>query len=713
DLITKINTQSLSFIFEKNDLLINQLPVNFKGNFSFLSNGYDMNFDVQSEATQLYNVLTALPIEYIQHFKKVDLKGTADMYLNLSGKYIAETNTMPGLTAAIGIRSGFIKEEKAPAPISNLFLNFQAKLPSFDKEQMEIAVDSLFFNIDKDYFSTVTRIKGFSKPHIYTKTDANISLEKWNKALGELPFTVKGNLGMQLNANGYWAEKVVQRNLRKQDTITSSIPVFDGKLALQNGYFKWANLPKAIENIYCSVKANCKDSIYQHAELQIDSVHLQAGSNFVKGKATLKGKQQWHTQAKFDGNLALQELKDIIHLPGYELGGNISLQMLVNGILAIEKQVYPIAKAHIEWQNGLLKTPYYPNAIEKIQVETDIVSKSNSPKQVSIAVKPIAFSFENQPFTLKANLSNLNNLKYDLSSKGKIDIGKIYKVFAYQGWDVQGIIATNLQLKGLQSDATAGLYEKLTNKGFIKVQNLWLNSYLYPHPFVISNGKFSFLQDKCWFDSVQARYQKSDFGVKGYVTNMVNYWLKNETIEGGFEVYSNNLAVDEFMAFAETQTGISTKNATKEGVIMLPKNMHLSLVAHAKKVNYMGLGIQNLEGNVKVEKGKLLLKNTSFSVAGANANMEGSYQSLSPWKAQFDYQVKLDNFDIQRVYKEVTLIQQLASSTKFIKGNASLNYLLSGKINKEMMPIFPSLKGNGSIEATNVSILGMKLFTAV
>jgi AsmA protein len=42
DLITKINTQSLALVFEKNNLKINRLPIAFNGKLEFLPNGYNI-----------------------------------------------------------------------------------------------------------------------------------------------------------------------------------------------------------------------------------------------------------------------------------------------------------------------------------------------------------------------------------------------------------------------------------------------------------------------------------------------------------------------------------------------------------------------------------------------------------------------------------------------------------------------------------------------
>jgi len=61
DLVTKINTNSLALLFEKNDLTINQLPVAFTGRFEFLKNGYDMDFKLKSTDSDLHDIFTAMP----------------------------------------------------------------------------------------------------------------------------------------------------------------------------------------------------------------------------------------------------------------------------------------------------------------------------------------------------------------------------------------------------------------------------------------------------------------------------------------------------------------------------------------------------------------------------------------------------------------------------------------------------------------------------
>src|SRR6218665_2259195 len=95
DLITKINTNSLAFVFQQNNLKINKLPVEFRGKFDFLSNGYDMDFNIKSEDSKLNDFFTALPPKYVTWLDKSKVKGSTDLLLTLKGKYIASKNQKP------------------------------------------------------------------------------------------------------------------------------------------------------------------------------------------------------------------------------------------------------------------------------------------------------------------------------------------------------------------------------------------------------------------------------------------------------------------------------------------------------------------------------------------------------------------------------------------------------------------------------------------
>ncbi|MFI5124273.1 MAG: AsmA family protein, partial [Chitinophagales bacterium] len=135
DLITRVNTQTLALIFQKNDLQMNKLALQFSGKLDFLSNGYDMDFSLASKQADLYQLITALPPEYIAWLQKTTVKGVVDLRLNLKGRYIASSREMPDLGLKLNLKDGFIAYENAKLPVSNLKGEAEIQLPRLDPEQ--------------------------------------------------------------------------------------------------------------------------------------------------------------------------------------------------------------------------------------------------------------------------------------------------------------------------------------------------------------------------------------------------------------------------------------------------------------------------------------------------------------------------------------------------------------------------------------------------
>ncbi len=265
DLVTKINTNSLALIFERNQLLINQLPVDFTGQFSFLKDGYAMDFQLRSKDSNLHDIFTALPPDMITWLDKTEVKGYGDIEASLKGKYIVATNTMPDLLFDLKIRDGYIANAQAPAPVRNLYLDFHTRLPGLNTDSLRLTVDSAFFNLDKDYFSAILRTKGLKTPWISAKIRSEMDLEKWDRAFGFAPADLKGRLSVQLQAEGQYATRIEHTSMlrtTKTDTVITSIPHFTLLSSLKNGFLKFPSRPQAVRDINFDLDAGCPDNDY-------------------------------------------------------------------------------------------------------------------------------------------------------------------------------------------------------------------------------------------------------------------------------------------------------------------------------------------------------------------------------------------------------------------------------------------------------------------
>ncbi|HEY4323173.1 MAG TPA: AsmA-like C-terminal region-containing protein [Mucilaginibacter sp.] len=716
DLVTKMNTKSLSFSFQKNDLLINQMPVKFIGKFSFLKNGYDMDFKISSNESDLHDMVTALPPQYLKWLDNAEVKGVGNLQLELAGRYIAADSTLPSLSMKVAVRNGYINYQKSPVPISNLYVNFETKVPGLDPDSLQVNLDSLSFNMGKDYFKSVVRVKGARKPDIYVKVNTDIDLEKWSSASGVKSVKLKGKYSLNLLAKGKFATEVVHKGVRKVDTVITSIPQFTLKSSFTNGYFKYASLPEALKNISFNIDAACPDHDYHHATFSIENFNANALNNFIKGYFKLSVAEGFPTDANLQAKFNLADIKKFYPLDSMDFKGMLVADMQTKGKYIPAKNVFPVTKANISLQNGSVQTKYYPHPIENIQVNTNIYNNTGSLKGLKVSIKPASFVFEGKPFTVSADLKNFNDLEYNVTSHGTIDVGKIYQVFAVKDYNVRGFITTNLSLNGKQSDAVAGHYDKLNNSGTMVVKDIVLTSDLFPKPFVINEGKFSFNQDKMQFDAFKATYGQSVMVLNGALSDVIDYAVRpGAMLKGTFNLSSQLINADDFMAFADASPGTnSSKSATTpSGVIMVPTNLDLTFTADVKLVKYNGLELHDAKGQMSITNGSIILKQTGFTLIGAPVVMDATYSSISPTKAMFDYHINAQNFDIKRAYQEIKLFHDMASAAKSAEGIISLDYKLNGRLNSNMQPVYPSLKGGGVLSVQKVKLKGYKLFGAV
>lgn len=590
DLITKINTNSLAFVFEQNNLKINKLPVEFKGKFDFLSNGYDMDFNIKSEDSKLNDFFTAMPPHYVTWLDKTKVKGSTDLLLTLKGKYIASKNQKPDLAFNMKIRDGFINYNDAPFPASNIYMNFDTRLPSLDTEKLQVNLDSIFFNVDRDYFKAIVKTVGLSKPNVNARIQSKIDLKKMDRAMGLQNMDLRGILNIDIKANGIYDKK------------NNKIPVTNGQVSLITGY---------------------------------------------------------------------------------------------------------------------VKSVYYPNPIKDINVLATISDNAGTLQDLKVNIHKASFVFEEKPIYVKASLDNFENIKYNIKAKGELNLARIYKVFSRKGLDLEGYVYADVAFKGSQEDAMKGNYKNLENSGTLRLRNIRTTSEYLPKPFLINQGTFIFNQDKMNFHFFSATYGQSDFKMSGYLQNVIDYALTNKAVlKGNFVLRSDYINIDEFMSNANApSTPVPNETEVKpevaSGVVVIPPNLNIQFDATAGKVNFEDLLLEKLNGNMYINNGQLMLKNSSFDIIGSTVKTDVVYASESPDKANFDFKIKAKDFDVKRAYKEVKLFREMASAAENAEGIISLDYKVAGKLDGNMQPIYPSLVGGGTLSVKNVKMKGFKMFGAV
>ncbi|WET04666.1 AsmA-like C-terminal region-containing protein [Flavobacterium sp. YJ01] len=509
----------------------------------------------------------------------------------------------------------------------------------------------------------------------------------------------------------------------KYITSQNIAPDLNLDVKINDGFVNYNKSAFPVSNLNLDIKTKVPSLNPDLVMVDAKNLSLNINQDYLKSKFIVEGVNTPNINGDFKAKIDLEKLINALGIPDIKLKGNLVSDIKTNGVFDQKNKRFPVTNGTINLENGYLKTPYYPNPITNITIKSKIENQKGTFQDLKVNLKPTQFTFEGKPVFVEADLSNFDDLTYDVKAKGELDVNKIYKVFSQKGLDLDGFVKADLVLKGKQSDAEKGNYGKLHNKGTLELRNIGIASEFLPKKFVIKEGIFKINQDKMSFNNFLAAYGQSDFRMNGYLQNVINYVTTNTgVLRGSFKVTSRYINIDEFMSNAPESTPVTqTQNPTPKketetnetGVIVIPTNLDLQLLANAQKVNFDKLTLNSAVGNLKMNKGKLTMQNTGFDLIGCKVDMNANYQAVTTKKANFDYAIKASDFDIKRAYNEIEVFRKMASAAEKAQGIVSLDYKLKGRLNSKMEPVYPSLVGGGTLSVKDVKVRGLKMFNAV
>ncbi|WP_281232843.1 AsmA family protein [Flavobacterium gelatinilyticum] len=491
-------------------------------------------------------------------------------------------------------------------------------------------------------------------------------------------------------------------------------------LKIKDGAVNYQNAPVPLTDFQMDLNALLPSLDTEQLAVNLRNLRFKVGEkDYFNAYLRSRGLSEMNIDASVKGALDLAVVDAALGLDKINIKGILKTDIKAKGLFSTSKKLFPKTIGGISLRNGWLKTDYYPNPITNITFVANALNKAGTYEDLIVAIAPASFTFEGNPVYINAALSDFSDLAYNAKIKGELNVGRIYQVFSQKGLDVSGYAKADLSLKGKQSYATTGQYSKLDNRGTILLKNIKATSELFPKSFFIKQGNFRFQNEKMWFEKFNASYGKSDFDINGYLLNTINYFLESKgTLSGNFNLKSKLINVDEFMALEKgenTDRKLEVEYAKEDhpkmsGVVMIPKNLNVSLSANADKVEYNGLVLNKLTGKLGVSKEGFQLENTTFNIIDCIMGVDASYKDESPVAAHFDAHLTAKDFSVQRAYKEIPMFHDMVTAAEKAQGIISVDYKIKGDLNGNMGPIYESLEGGGTINLRDVKIKGLKLF---
>lgn len=585
DLITKINTNSLSFVFEKNDLIINKLPVEFTGFFDFLKNGYQIDFKLKTEDSDLDDLFTALPAEYVSWMNETKMKGTTSAFLTLKGKYIASQNLSPEVNFNIKVRDGYVKHEKAPYPVENIFLNLDTKLPNLDINQLKIRLDSLYFDVNKNKLSAILISDGFGeKLKIDSKVKSKLDLAFLSNALQIPNFKLAGSLDADIVSKGDYIKK------------NKKFPITKGKFDLTNGFIQTAYYPKPIQNINLKANLNSPTGDFKDASFVLSPANFTFEGEPFNLNATFKNFDDINYDVKAKGTLNVARIYKVFSQKGLDLDGFIKANLSLsgkqsdasNGRIANLKNSGTLEVKNIKTTSNYMAKPFLiENGLftfnqDKMNFSnfngkygtSDITMNGNIENVINFVLS------ENQilkgNFNLTSNYLNVNEFIPTLTYETDEEVEKT---------EVSGVvqIPTNLNVS-IQTNAVKTQYDDIT------IENLKGNLVIQNGSLKLSNSSLGIIGATAKMDA----FYKNEGTQKAYFNYKIN--------ASEFDIkraYNEIKMFREIVTAAESAEGIVGLNYSIKGVLnnqmepVMP-SLEGSGTLSVKKVKMKGFKLLNV-----------------------------------------------------------------------------------------------------------------------
>lgn len=360
-----------------------------------------------------------------------------------------------------------------------------------------------------------------------------------------------------------------------------------------------------------------------------------------------------------------------------------------------EKSI-PAFNVNLAIENGKIKYPSLPSAINNIQVKSTISNPDGVMDHTVVNVPAFHLEFGAAPIDGRLLVKNpVTDPFVDMALKGNLDLKQLTAIFPMKDMTLTGLLNADVQAAGRKSSIDKGQYQDFKASGQMQANNFVYTGKNVPMPVSVPSAKMSFSPQNITLSNLIAKVGKSDFAASGMVNNYLSYiFKKNQLLKGNFNLTSNLIDVNELMG--PPKANEENKSAVaKMTVFEVPANIDFNLGVKAAKVNYDKYDISNAKGQLQVKDKTVYFKDMGLNMLAGTVKMNGSYATIDPKKPKVDIDFGIEKMDIQQAFNAFNTIKLLAPVAKFTKGTFSTNLKFDSNLDEHMMPIYSSINAEG------------------
>lgn len=376
---------------------------------------------------------------------------------------------------------------------------------------------------------------------------------------------------------------------------------------------------------------------------------------------------------------------------------------------------YPKFNIDISVNNGDFKYAGLEHGVNDVKLQLLMNYPGGSDLDLlSIYINNFSMDFLTSTVQMELGLSNLIS---DPNVSGllmtNLNLGDIDQVIPLENEKLNGVITTDLKFKGVLSSIEQENYDLFVAEGGVKIESALIQSTDLNYPISIAELDFKFSPQSLSLENLEMNIGESDFSANGRIQNYLQYWFKNEALQGEFIHRSAFLDLDEILyeddfsaqnpdSFNED---IADTSVYSSEIIDIPENINFTFHSSIDRLQYDSLPIHLFRGDIVAKNGELHFNELKMDVFDGQINMGGYYEAISKSTANLSLKLKLIDFSFKEAYNYFNTVKKYAPLVRYFDGDFTTELNVDLVVDENYMPVYEHLNSDGKLKSNDVKIL--------
>lgn len=418
----------------------------------------------------------------------------------------------------------------------------------------------------------------------------------------------------------------------------------------------------------------------------------------------------------------LLSLVPAFYQTGYEsmlTQGDLKLDGFVRG--KMDDTNLPGWDFNMKLDKGSINYPDLPGKIEPVYLAANSAFKGGENLDaMTVDVDQLKANFGENHLHIGAQLrSLLTDPFFKVSADSKINLATLKNyVPTDSSSSYTGMLTSDVALRGNMSDLEKEDYESFEATGDIIVEDMVFQSDDFKQAIHLLKMDLAFQPKQLNLTAFDAKIGSSDFQATGSFQNYFGYFLREEVLDGQFNLNSKHTNLDELMGLSVsseegTEQVEQTSSYQDTTGVQIPSNIDFVLASTIGSAQYNKIPISNIKGTVIIKDGVATMEQLNLKAMGGDIQLKGAFDTRNSASPLLNAGYKLKNIDIQELASNFLTVKQLVPIAKYAQGKISSNLDFSSALTSGWSPVLSSISSLGDIHSDRVTLKDFPILNKV